>query len=86
MNSFVLYAAVVMMMLVAFVCTTLCLAWIIPSWRHRLGKIAIVPQVQDTVAVVGWHGRAGNVLIASGIGACAVIAWYGSYSVLAALL
>jgi hypothetical protein len=88
MNSvFVLYITVVLMAIVAFACTVLCLAWSIPSWRRRLARSRTEPQAFPAlhVGLSGWQARVGNCLISIGIASCALAGWYGCYCVLAAL-
>jgi hypothetical protein len=83
----VLYTTAALMSIVAFFCTVLCLAWLIPSWRRRLAKPGVALEVRgpETRGLTGWPARVGSGLVSTGIAACAVVAWYGCYTVLAAL-
>jgi hypothetical protein len=64
---------------VALACTVLCLVWTKPAWRKRLGGREV-----HTNPLSGWRSI-GSGLISTGIAACAGVAWYGFYCVLAAL-
>ena len=89
MNSLiVLYVTAALMAFVAVSCTALCFAWSIPSWRRRLAGPGVATQVRDSESggLTGLSSRVGSGLVSTGIAACAAIAWYGSYSVLATLL
>ena len=89
MNSLiVLYVTAALMAFVAVACTALCLAWSIPSWRRRLAGPGVASQVRNLEAggLTGWPSRFGSGLVSTGIAACAVVAWYGSYCVLTALI
>ncbi|MBU6173712.1 MAG: hypothetical protein KGQ60_07895 [Planctomycetes bacterium] len=89
MNSLiVLYVTATAITLVAVFCTWLCLVWSIPTCRRRLvapGVRKDVPKV-EIGGLTGWSSRVGSGIVSAGIAACAAIAWYGSYSVLAALI
>lgn len=87
MNLLVLNTTAAMMAFVGIVCTVLCVAWSIPSWRRRLAMFAIAPQVRGpaTGGLTGWPARVGSGMVSIGIAACAVVGWYGCYCVLAAL-
>lgn len=84
----VLYVTAALMALVAISCTALCLAWSIPSWRRRLAgpKVTFQLREPETGGLTGWTSRVGAGLVSTGIAVCAAIAWYGSYSLLAALI
>ncbi len=88
MNSLsVVYTTAALMAVVAAACTALCLAWSIPSWRRRLSGLGVATEVQspNTGGLTGWPARVGSGLVSIGIAACAMVGWYGCYSVLAAL-
>jgi hypothetical protein len=80
----VLYTTAALLALVAVACTALCLAWSNPAWRRRLA-----PDKGESEAraggVSGWPARVGSGLVSAGIGACALVAWYGLYCALAAI-
>ncbi len=89
MNSLVtLYTTVALMALVAVACTALCLAWSIPTWRRRLASPAVMSQARlpEIGVLTGWTARVGSSLVSTGIAVCAVIAWAGTYRMLAALI
>lgn len=79
MSPFVLYTTAILMALVAFACTILCLVWSKPAWRKRLGQREGQPKHLSR-----WR-RIGSGVVSTGIAACAGVAWYGCYCVLAAL-
>ena len=83
----VLYTTGAMMAVVAVACTALCLAWSIPAWRRRLGRRGVALEVRgtETGGLTGWPARVGSGLVSIGIASCAVVGWYGCFSVLAAL-
>lgn len=83
----VLYTTAALLALVATSCTALCLAWTIPAWRRRLALRGVTSEAPHKMAggLSGWPARVGSALISAGIGACALIGWYGSYCALAAL-
>jgi len=83
----VLYTTAALMAVVAVACTALCLAWSVPAWRRRLARRGVAIEVQsgDTGGLSGWTARVGSGLISIGIATCAVVGWYGCFSVLAAL-
>lgn len=88
MNSLiVLYTTAALMAVVAVACTALCLAWSVPAWRRRLARrgVAIEVRSAEPGRLTGWPARVGSGLISIGIATCAVVAWYGCFSVLAAL-
>lgn len=88
MNSFVvIYTAAILMACVALACTVLCLAWSIPSWRHRLARSSKTTEVSVTKSteLAGWPAHVGNGLVSVGIAGCAAVGWYGCYCVLNAL-
>lgn len=88
MNSLaVLYTTIALLSIVAVFCTALCLVWSIPSWRRRLARPGVALKVRgfETGGLTGWPARVGGGLVSTGIAACAVVAWYGCYRVLAAL-
>jgi hypothetical protein len=86
-SPFILYVAAALMAIVAVACTALCLAWSIPSWRCRLARQNDSPKVAGAAAVGlrGWPARVGSGLVSAGIAVCAVVAWYGCYTVLTTL-
>ncbi len=90
MNTIVvLYMTVVLMAVVAVVCTALCLAWSIPSWRSWIGRrpvVSIETGGIETRSLNGWPDVVGNLLVSLGIAACAGVGWYGCYNILAALI
>lgn len=75
---------VALMAVVATACTVLCLVWSVPAWRHRLA-----PDGDDAHrrgdGLSGWPARIGSGLVSAGIAACAGLAWYGVYRMLAAM-
>jgi hypothetical protein len=83
----ILYTTAALMAVVALACTVLCLVWTIPAWRRRLGRRGVVAEGQVAVAggLTGWPAFVANFLVSIGIGACAVVGWYGCLSVLSAL-
>jgi hypothetical protein len=87
-SMIVLCVTAMLMLFVALFCTALCFAWSIPSWRRRLAGPGVASQVwlSKTGGLTGWSSRVGSGLVSIGIAACAAIAWYGSYSVLSALI
>jgi hypothetical protein len=88
LNSLILYTTAAMMALVGVICTVLCVVWSVPSWRQRLARHPVVPQDlgrPETGRLSGWPARVGSALVSTGIAACAVVALYGCYCVLAAL-
>jgi hypothetical protein len=87
MAFLVLYATAVMMACVGLVCTVLCLAWSIPSWRHQLARPTDASHARcpGNEGLTGWSARVGSGVISVGIMACAVVAWCGCFCVLAAL-
>ena len=88
MNSLiVLYTTAALMAVVAVDCTALCLAWSVPAWRRRLARREVAIEVQngETGGLSGWTARVGSGLSSIGIATCALVGWYGCFSVLAAL-
>jgi len=83
----VLYTTAALMAVVAVACTALCLAWSVPSWRRRLARCGVAIEVWgvEPGGLTGWPARVGSGLISIGIATCAVVGWYGCFSVLAAL-
>jgi len=83
----VLSTTAALMAVVALACTALCLVWTIPAWRRRLGRSGAVAAGQEAEAggLTGWPASVANFLVSIGIGACAVVGWYGFLSVLTAL-
>ena len=83
----VLYTTAVLMALVAAACTALCLAWSNPAWRRRLapagGTSGVLPAAGGGLS--GWPARVGSGIMSVGIGAVALVAWYGFYCTLAAI-
>lgn len=84
MESFILYTTAILMALVGGFCAVLCLAWSIPSWRHRLARSSVSIRIESK-ELNGWPARVGMALISIGIAACAAASWYGCYCVLDAL-
>jgi len=82
----VMYLTATLMAFVAVACSVLCLVWTIPSWRRRLAQSGVTSEVHEpkTGRLTGWPAKAGSSFISIGIAACAVVAWYGSYCMLAA--
>lgn len=70
----------VLMAMVGLVLTVLCAVWAVPAWRRRLGGR------RTDAPSGGWFALAGNTLVFLGIGAGALVAWYGCYWVMAALI
>jgi len=83
----ILYTTAVLMAVVAVACTALCVVWSNPAWRSRLARHQDAPEAPDTKAggLTGWPARMGGWLVSAGIGACALIAWFGCYCALSAL-
>lgn len=83
----VLYTTAVLMALVAAACTALCLAWSIPAWRRRLAPAESTSGALPAAGggLSGWQARVGSGIVSAGIGAVALVAWYGFYCTLAAL-
>jgi len=90
----VLYTTAALMAVVAVACTALCLAWSVPAWRRRLARRGVAIEVRSAEpgkltgwpgGLTGWTARVGSGLISIGIATCAVVGWYGCFSVLAAL-
>jgi hypothetical protein len=83
----ILYTTAALMAVVALACTVLCLAWSIPAWRSRLARSRAVAAGQGAEAggLTGWPASVANGLVSIGIGACAVVGWYGCVSVLTTL-
>ena len=83
----ILYTTAALMALVAVACTAICLAWSNPAWRRRLAPAGGTSEVLATEAsgLSGWPARVGSGLVLIGIGAVALVAWYGLYCTLAAI-
>jgi hypothetical protein len=89
MNAFILYATAALMAFVGAVCAVLCVAWSILSWRRRLARNTVVPNVlgrPEAGGLTGWPARVGTALVSTGIASCAAVGWYGCYCVLASLI
>ncbi|MFM8495583.1 MAG: hypothetical protein ACKOEM_08670 [Planctomycetia bacterium] len=89
MNALVLsIVAAVSMALVAAACTVLCLAWSIPAWRRRLGGagLALRGASHNGTKLAGLPLRVASGLVSTGLAACAIAAWYGCGSVVAAVI
>ncbi len=86
MNTLILFSTAALMALVGVFCAALCVVWSIPSWRYRLGRPPVPPQLtqHEAQGLTGWSGHVGGVLISIGIAMCALVSLYGCYSVLAA--
>jgi hypothetical protein len=82
-----LYTTAVLMALMAIACTALCLVWTNPAWRRRLAPPDGGFDGPAPVAgrMTGWPARVGGGLVSAGIGAVALVAWYGLYCTLAAI-
>jgi len=82
-----LYTTALLMALVAAACTALCLAWSNPAWRRWLAPAGGRSKVLATAGggLSGWPARVGSWIVSAGIGAVALIAWYGFYCTLAAI-
>ncbi len=82
-----LYTTAVLMGLVAIACTALCVVWTNPVWRRRLAPTDDGFNGSAPVAgrLTGWPARLGSGLVSAGIGAVALVAWYGLYCTLAAI-
>ena len=83
----VLYTTAALLGLVATACTVLCLAWSNPTWRRRHAPAGDRSGVKApvTAGLSGWPARIGGGLVSVGIGAAALIAWYGLYCTLAVI-
>lgn len=83
----IVYATAALMAVVAVACTVLCVAWSVPAWRRRLDRPGVALEVLDseTGGLTGWPARVGIGLVTIGIASCAVIGWYGCFTVLSAL-
>ena len=84
LNPIILYTTAALMAIVGVVCALLCVAWSIPSWRRRLATPTVVIHVlrsPKTEGLTGGSACVGSILVSIGIGACAVVALYGSYSI-----
>ena len=86
-TAFILFVTAALMAGVAVACTALCLAWSIPSWRQRLSRQNDSPRVANAAMgeLRGWPAHMGSALVSAGIAACAVVAWYGCFTVLTSL-
>jgi hypothetical protein len=82
-----LYTTAALMALVATVCTVLCVVWSVPAWRRRLApaKGASAATTPRADGLSGWRASVGSGLVAAGIAASALLAWYGVYCTLAAV-
>ena len=85
LTPIILYTTAALMALVATACTALCIVWSVPTWRQRLAPAVNNANVPSTGGLRGWPASIGSVLISAGIAACALLAWYGVYCVLAAV-
>ena len=83
----ILYTTAALMALVATACTALCLVWTIPAWRRRLAPASGGSDGRTPApgGLTGWPARVGSGLVSAGIGAVALVAWYGLYCTLAAI-
>ena len=81
----ILYTTAALMALVATACTALCLVWSVPAWRHWLAPAGADVRRPKSGELSGWPAQIGSVLVSAGIAACALLAWYGVYSILAAI-
>lgn len=84
----VLWLTVVLMAIVAVVCTALFFAWVNPVWRLRLAERRVGnelshPQGRGPTSL---YSHVASGLVAIGIAVSAVVSWYGMYSVLNALI
>lgn len=83
-SPIVLCFTAALMALVAIACTALCIAWSVPSFRHRLAQSKSGPEanIVDASGLTGWPARVGSGLVSTGIAACAFFAAYGCYCIL----
>ena len=81
------YTTAALLGLVAAACTALCLAWSVPAWRRQLAPAGGTSGVNAPAAsaLSGWPARVGGGLVSTGIGAVALVAWYGLYCTLTAI-
>ncbi len=84
MELIILYVSAGLMALVGVVCTVLCIAWSIPSWRRRLASPQL-PGLLKKGKLAGLSGHLSIAMVSIGIAVCAVAGWYGCFSLLAAL-
>lgn len=84
LSPVLLYATAALMALVAAACTALCLAWSVPAWRRRLApEVVTATTAPRSRGLSGWPAVVGSGLVSAGIGAVAMLAWYGAYCTLA---
>ena len=83
----ILYTTAALLGLVAAACTALCLTWSNPARRRRLAPAGGTSEVNAPAAggLSGWPACVGGGLVSTGIGAVALVAWYGLYCTLAAI-
>ena len=83
----ILYTTAALLTLVAAACTALCLAWSNSAWPRRLAPARGTSEVlaPEASGLSGWRARVGSGLVSAGIGAAAMVAWYGLYCTLAAI-
>lgn len=81
----ILYTTTVLMALVATACTGLCLVWSVPPLRHRLARTTGDVGRPRAAELSGRPAQIGSALVSAGIAACALLAWYGVYCMLAAV-
>lgn len=88
LNPLILYTTAALLAIVGVACVLLCVAWSIPSLRRRLASPTGAIQVVGSPKIGslnGWPALTGSLLVSIGIGACAAIAIYGSYSIVSAM-
>lgn len=81
----ILYTAAALMALVATICTALCLVWSVPAWRRWLARAGPNVRRSSAAGLTGCPAHIGSWLVAVGIAACALLAWYGVYCTLLAV-
>ena len=72
--------------IVAIALTVLCVVWMVPAWRIRLGgRKSSGDEVKDD-DIPSWPFNACVAMVSLGIGGGALVAWYGCYWSIVALL
>ena len=72
--------------MVAIALTALCAAWTVPAWRRRLGGRKTCGDELKVDHIPSWPVNACVAMVSLGIGAGALVAWYGCYWSIVALL
>lgn len=87
-SMLLLYITTALMAVVAVFCSGLCVVWSVPSWRRWLSKDKTfsMESICSPQELTGWPARIGSGLISIGIATCAIVAWYGAWSVLVAVI